>query len=167
MKKYVSLSRLSTFLDKLRLVFAPMSHKHDVEDLIDFSIDTELSDTSTNPVQNKVLNEEFEAVSKAINVLESIIDGDTSISYPLAEPTGNVLEPERYYTFGTVDSIVVTLQSIDDDRVHEYCFEFTADDEFYGISITPEPVWVDMPPIESGKTYQASILRGIGVIFGA
>lgn len=99
--------------------------------------------------------------------LNEALEEMRSASYPIVEPTSDTLEPDKYYTFGTIDSITVTLQDVDDGYTHEYCFEFTAADEFYGMSITPEPTWVDMPPIESGKTYQASILRGIGVIFGA
>lgn len=87
--------------------------------------------------------------------------------YPIVETKNTTLEPDKYYVFGTVDSLSVTLQNIDDGYAHEYCFEFTIADEFYGMSITPEPKWVDDPVIEHNKTYQVSILRGIGVIVGA
>lgn len=88
-------------------------------------------------------------------------------SYPIVETSDSILMPDQFYVFGTVDSLVVTLQDVDDGYTHEYCFEFSTADKFYGMSITPEPKWVDAPAIETNKTYQVSILRGIGVIIGA
>lgn len=99
--------------------------------------------------------------------LNQALEEMRSASYPIVETTETNLEPDKYYVFGTVDSLVVTLQDIDDGYTHEHCFEFTTADEFYGMRITPEPKWVDEPSIESNKTYQVSILRGIGVIAGA
>lgn len=73
-KIYISLSKLSTFLDNLKTTFATITHKHTISDLTDYTVDAELSSTSTNPVQNKVLNEEFDSVATAINALEAAID---------------------------------------------------------------------------------------------
>lgn len=73
-KKYVSLSKLSYFLDNLRSVFALKAHTHSTSDISDFVVDTELSSTSTNPVQNKVIDAEFEAMATAMNALELAID---------------------------------------------------------------------------------------------
>lgn len=73
-KKYVSLSKLSIFLNKLRDTFAAISHSHTVSDISDFTVDDTLSSESTNPVQNKVLNAEFDAISESFTVLEATID---------------------------------------------------------------------------------------------
>ncbi len=73
-KKYVSLSKLSTFLDKLKNTFSAKDHTHKIAEITDYSIDTALSSTSTNPVQNKVLDAEFEEIATAMNVLEQSID---------------------------------------------------------------------------------------------
>lgn len=81
-KKYVSLSKLSTFLDKLKTTFASLSHTHQLNDITDYTVDTALSDTSTNPVQNKVLNEEFDSIATAMNALETAID-DKASSAPI------------------------------------------------------------------------------------
>lgn len=80
-KKYVSLSKLSTFLDNLKNTFASSSHKHTILDITDYKVDTSLSSTSTNPVQNKVLDAEFDAISTAMNALESVVDGKASTSH--------------------------------------------------------------------------------------
>jgi hypothetical protein len=77
-KKYVSLNSLSNFLDNLSSKFASLSHKHALSDLTDYTpitVDNALSSTSTNPVQNKVLDAEFDAISDAMGALEQAIDG--------------------------------------------------------------------------------------------
>lgn len=72
--KYVSPSRLSIFLDNLKSIFSPLIHTHKLTDISDLVIDSELSSTSTNPVQNRVLDAEFEAISQSFDVLELAID---------------------------------------------------------------------------------------------
>ena len=72
--KYVSLSKLSTFLDNLYDKFASISHKHTLDDIANYTVDSQLSPTSTNPVANSTLNAEFDAVSYAMEVLEDAID---------------------------------------------------------------------------------------------
>lgn len=76
-KKYVSLSTLQLFLDNLKDTFSALSHKHTIANIEDYVVDTELSSTSTNPVQNRVLNEEFETIATAMNLLDSEIDSHT------------------------------------------------------------------------------------------
>ena len=73
-KKYVSLNKLKTFLDNLNGKFAAISHKHGINDLTDYTVDNALSSASTNPVQNKVLDAEFDAIADAIGALESVVD---------------------------------------------------------------------------------------------
>ena len=77
-KKYVSLARLSNFLDNIKEMYSQIGHKHTTADLTDYThitVDSALSSTSNNPVQNKVLDAEFEAISKGIVALEQAIDG--------------------------------------------------------------------------------------------
>jgi hypothetical protein len=80
-KKYVSLSKLSAFLENLKNTFSPKTHTHTLKDLTDYTIDSSLSSTSSNPVQNKVLDAEFEAISEAMNVLETTIDSKSNSSH--------------------------------------------------------------------------------------
>lgn len=75
-KNYTDIDTLRSFLDNLKATFAPKSHKHTISELTDYVVDTELSSTSTNPVQNK-------AVTAAINDLSYIdinLEGSTSAS---------------------------------------------------------------------------------------
>ena len=81
-KKYVSLSKLETFLDNLKTTFASLGHKHTINDITDYKVDNVLSDTSTNPVQNAVLNAEFDAISDAMGALEQVVDTKVGAEHP-------------------------------------------------------------------------------------
>lgn len=80
-KKYVSLSKLSNFLDNLRNTFANLEHKHTISDITDYKVDSALSSTSTNPVQNKTLNAEFDAIATGMSALETAIDEKADSSH--------------------------------------------------------------------------------------
>lgn len=94
-KKYVSLSKLSTFLDNLYNKFASTGHKHTLDDITNYVVDSQMSSTSTNPVQNKVLDAEFEAISAAMNALEDAIDGKSESAHN---------HDDKYYTEAEIDS---------------------------------------------------------------
>lgn len=94
-KKYVSLSKLSTFLDNLYGKFASIGHKHTLDDITDYVVDSQLSSTSTNPVQNKVIDAEFEAISVAMNALEASIDSKLDASHD---------HDDMYYTEAEIDA---------------------------------------------------------------
>lgn len=72
-KKYVSLSKLSTFLDNLRNTFALLIHTHKLSDISDYTIDTALSSVSNNPVANAVLDMKFSEISESMKELEQAV----------------------------------------------------------------------------------------------
>ena len=78
-KNYVSLSKLATFLDNLKNKFAALTHNHALSDILDYTVDTELSATSINPVQNKVLDAEFDAIGNAMGALELAVDSKAQV----------------------------------------------------------------------------------------
>lgn len=84
-------------------------------------------------------------------------------AYPVTEGVAE-LQPEKYYTFGEVSTLAVTLVEADDGLAHEYCFEFIPTADFQGLSITPEVKWACDPQYPAGKTCQVSILRGVAVM---
>lgn len=104
-KKYASLSTLNTFLDNLKDTFAALSHKHTMSDLTDYKVDTALSPTSTNPVQNKVVDAEFDAIATAMGALETAIDGKANASHA---------HNDIYYTQAEIDNMeFITVDDID------------------------------------------------------
>lgn len=140
-------------------------------DQIEAAIANKIDAPSTSDVGHALVVKAIDENGKPIEWETIDIDDiatDTGINvYPVVESTNAIIEPDKYQVFGVVDSLRVTLQDTDNDYAHEYCFEFTTDNEFYGMVITPEPKWAIEPAIEANKTYQVSILRGIGVIVGA
>ena len=104
-KKYVSLSKLQTFLNNLKNTFALLTHSHTISDITDLTIDTSLSPASNNPVANKVLDAEFDAISQAMGALEQAIDGKAPSSHN---------HDDRYYTKTEIDGIeLITTSDID------------------------------------------------------
>lgn len=80
-KKYVSLSRLSTFLDNLKTTFSSLSHKHKLSDITDYTVDSTLSSTSTNPVQNNVIKASLdEKVPNTRAVNGKVLSADITLS---------------------------------------------------------------------------------------
>lgn len=55
MSKFLDSSGLSTLWAQAKLKFALISHTHTVSQISDYVVDSALSDTSTNPVQNKAV----------------------------------------------------------------------------------------------------------------
>lgn len=80
-KKYVSLARLSNFLENIKSKYSQIGHKHTIADLSDYRVDTALSPTSSNPVANSVLDAEFDAMATAMGALELAIDGKSDSAH--------------------------------------------------------------------------------------
>lgn len=129
-KKYVSLTRLSNFLDNIKTKYSQIGHKHTVSDLTDYKVDDTLSSTSVNPVQNKVIDAEFEAVSVAMNALDAAIDDKANASHVhddlyyteneidtklSGKADSNHAHNDIYYTRTEIDSYeFITIEDIDD-----------------------------------------------------
>lgn len=118
-KKYVSLSKLSTFLDNLKSTFSTLSHKHTISDITDYQVDTALSSTSTNPVQNKVIDAEFDAMSDAMGALELAIDSKANSSHS---------HDDRYYTEIEVDALLESKSNTSHKHDSDYDAKGSASD---------------------------------------
>ena len=58
---------LGRVIDYIKTKFASLSHSHKLSEITDYSIDSVMSSTSTNPVQNSVLKMEFDAIDDKIS----------------------------------------------------------------------------------------------------
>jgi hypothetical protein len=94
-KKYVSLTRLSNFLDNIKAKYSKIGHKHTMSDLTDYKVDTTLSSTSNNPIANKTVDAEFDAIATAMGALDLAIDGKADASHT---------HDDRYYTESEIDT---------------------------------------------------------------
>lgn len=106
-KKYASLSTLQTFLDNIKTRFTQIGHKHTLSDLTDYKVDTTLSSTSSNPIANKTVNAEFDAIGDALGALELAIDGKADDGHN---------HDSRYYTESEID----TKLSSKSDTTHKH-----------------------------------------------
>lgn len=103
-------------------------------------------------------------ISDLIEDIEEVREqAEQAGGYKLEEGTNN-LEAGKYYVFGEVSELALTLAEADVTKANVYCFEFIAAEGFSGLTITPEPRWVSELNYVAGKTHQVSILRGIGVM---
>lgn len=101
-KKYAGIETLRTFLVNLRNTFSELGHKHTLSEITDYKVDTALSSTSANPVQNKVIDAEFDAIADAMNALEQAVDGKS-------DSTHN--HDDRYYTETEVDQKISSVNT--------------------------------------------------------
>ena len=131
--KYISPSKLSIFLENLKNVFSPLAHTHKLTEITDYIVDSELSSTSTNPVANKAINDEFDAIGDAMGALELAIDGKADKAYVDEEMAAAIEEAKtdssnkdavilaevqsnlsNYYTKAEIDAIeLITIADID------------------------------------------------------
>ena len=79
--KYVSLNRLSDFLDKLKDVFSLKTHGHTLSEIEDLIIDNEVA-ASSNLVKNSAVNSAIESVRSDLgkNIEDAISYTDTKIA---------------------------------------------------------------------------------------
>ena len=90
-------------------------------------------------------------------------------AYPVIIMTAATAElaPNTYYKWGEVTELTITLGAETDGITNEYCIEFVSGETATTLTVPSDIKWAQEPTIEAGKTYQVSILNGIGVIAGA
>lgn len=112
-----------TLINNVKEGFAPIQHTHKLEDITDYTVDSELSSTSTNPVQNKVVKSALDEVSETVidlsnttstNYNESIIglsvDGQT-ITYIKGDGSVHTIitqDTNTEYSLGTDETTGLT-----------------------------------------------------------
>ena len=104
------------------------------------------------------------------NLVEKDEPASGTVGYPVVLMTDASAElvPNTYYKWGEIAALTVTLATpTNTNSTNEYCFEFVSGVTETTLSVPDTVKWVKPPVIEAGKTYQVSILNGIGVICGA
>lgn len=102
-----------------------------------------------------------------LNGTKSIDVMDGKSGYKAEFDGTSMLQPDKYYIFGEVSELSLTLVEAEDDRVHEYCFEFIPTTDSFPLTISPDVKWTTTPQYFSGKTHQVSIVRNVGVMICA
>lgn len=78
-KKYVGSEAFIRLVAQIKAGFASLTHTHKLEDITDYKVDAALSSTSANPVQNKAIKAEFQAVQDELDSLAEQL-GTTDLS---------------------------------------------------------------------------------------
>ncbi len=77
------------------------------------------------------------------------------------------LEPNKFYKFGEVKELNLTLNQPSDKTIYnEYMFEFISGETSTTLTLPDTVKWLEEPSIETNKTYQCSILNNIGILLG-
>ena len=77
------------------------------------------------------------------------------------------LQPNKFYKFGEVTELNLTLAEITDNtQLNEFMFEFVSGETATTLTLPDTIKWVDTPDVVSNKIYQCSIVNNIGLIVG-
>lgn len=81
--------------------------------------------------------------------------------------TTQEIESNKFYKFGEVSSLNITLAAITDTSVlNEFMFEFISGATATTLTLPNTVKWLETPTIEVNKIYQCSIVYNIGVLMG-
>ena len=76
------------------------------------------------------------------------------------------LQPNKYYKWGEVASLSLTLGTPADGILNEYMFEFVSGATPTTLTLPDTIKWETIPSIEANKKYQISIVNNIALIVG-
>ena len=123
-------------------------------DIPENTIDAEMSDTSTNAVQN--------------NIIKSYIDSNCNIPIETTTSSSKSLTPNIYYRWTNTPSyLTITLATPSNSNIlNNYMFEFTASSSGCSLSLPSSIKWINgtAPSIEASKTYQISIINNLATV---
>lgn len=81
--------------------------------------------------------------------------------------TTQEIEPNKFYKFGEVTELNLTLAEITDNtQLNEFMFEFVSASTATTLTWPNTIRWLETPSIEANKTYQCSIVNNIGILVG-
>lgn len=84
----------------------------------------------------------------------------TTVSHGTNDTTF-ALTPNVLHTWGTINSLTLTLASGSSTYVDGYWFKFTAGSSFTALTLPTGVDWVTEPQVEAGKTYEVMIVDGL------
>ena len=77
------------------------------------------------------------------------------------------LKPNKFYKFGEVTELNLTLAEIaDNTQLNEFMFEFISGETATTLTLPDTIKWAETPSIETNKIYQCSIVNNVGLIVG-
>ena len=77
------------------------------------------------------------------------------------------LQPNKFYKFGEVTELNLTLAEIaDNTQLNEFMFEFVSGETATTLTLPDTIKWAETPDVVSNKIYQCSIVNNVGLMVG-
>lgn len=150
--------------DELNLITGKVDEIIDnIPDVSGFLTETR-ADGKYQPIGNYALKSEIPDTSQLATKTELSAKADKVSTENVSETTKE-LQPNKYYIFGEVETLTLTLAEGEENKLAEYMFEFTSGTTPTTITEIAGVEWKG-DTIEANKVYQASISRGIGILIG-
>lgn len=126
------------------------------------TVDSALSSSSTNPVQNKAI---YNALGNKANASDLNLKAnkwaETTISSSGA--ISQTLDPETLYHFtGAITSLTIALAAVTSGQIPHYHFDFLSGATAPTLVIPQTIVMPDSWAVEANKRYEVDILNGYG-----
>lgn len=153
-KKFMSYDRLTEYD---ALIKAEIDEKINANKI---AVDSALSSTSTNPVQNKVIDAEFEAVSTAMNVLEQTIDGITTSKVNVSDIIDNLTTNVTNKPLSAAQGVAIKTLI---DEIKEVKADWSQNDSASIDYIKNRPFWTGNPvetPLVDSVTFNTTARDG-------
>lgn len=128
-----------------------------------FESGQELLASEMNQISDKIdeLVDEINTIPTELSTKSDKITVESIIGTTTKE-----LLPNKYYIFGEVATLELTLAKGEDGKLNEYMFEFTSGTTPTVLNLPEEIKWIGDNMIEASKTYQVSIINNIAVMGG-
>ena len=149
--------------DELSRVLGGYATSEEIPDVSGFLTETR-ADGKYQPIGNYALKSEIPDTSQLATKTELSAKADKVSTENVSETTKE-LQPNKYYIFGEVETLTLTLAEGEENKLAEYMFEFTSGTTPTTITEIAGVEWIG-DTIEANKVYQASISRGIGILIG-
>lgn len=105
-----------------------------------------------------------EALQKAVEELQRNVGKYIPMTRVETTTTGtSILEPNKMYDFGVVDTLTVVLDEGAADKVNEYKFSFISGETPTVLTLPSSVKWVNELTVEANKRYEISVVDNIAL----
>lgn len=105
-----------------------------------------------------------EALQKAVEELQRNVGKYTPMTRIETTTTGtSILEPNKMYDFGVVDTLTVVFDEGAADKVNEYLFSFVSGETATVLTLPSSVQWVNELTVEANKRYEISVVDNVAL----
>lgn len=142
----------------------------------DGNIVQELGDSATSVISQAgisgLIAEQNTKLAQLSQEWQEIKDANFNISLnphiervDMGVATAAVIEPDKFYEFGEVANLAISLAEPEEGKVGNYIFQFSCPaDAGTILSLPIDLMWNETPTIIEGKTYQVSVLNKLAML---